>query len=146
MEIRKNVNLARMHAEDMAQAEQMAALKTLVQAVDLTDEQALAVKSFYPEWETGVAYGVGDRALFDGALYKCLQGHTSRADLAPRAAVSLWAEVLAGQDGTEVGEWEQPESTNPYMKGDRVIHNGKTWECSIDNNVWEPGVYGWAEV
>lgn len=146
MEIRKNVNLARMHAEDMAQAEQMAALKTLVQAVDLTDEQALAVKSFYPEWGTGVAYGVGDMALFDGALYKCLQGHTSRADLAPRAAVSLWAEVLAGQDGTEVGEWKQPESTNPYMKGDRVIHNGKTWESSIDNNVWEPGVYGWAEV
>ena len=39
--------------------------------------------------------------------------------------------------------WEQPESTNPYMKGDKVTHAGKTWVSTIDNNVWEPGVYGW---
>ena len=41
--------------------------------------------------------------------------------------------------------WEQPESTNPYMKGDKVTHAGKTWVSTIDNNVWEPGVYGWEE-
>ena len=32
------------------------------------------------------------------------------------------------------------------MKGDKVKHNGKTWESDIDNNVWEPSVYGWSEV
>ena len=32
------------------------------------------------------------------------------------------------------------------MKGDKVTHNGKTWQSEIDNNVCEPGVYGWAEV
>ena len=41
--------------------------------------------------------------------------------------------------------WEQPESTNPYMKGDKVTHAGRTWVSTIDNNVWEPGVYGWEE-
>ena len=41
-----------------------------------------------------------------------------------------------------IPEWEQPESTNPYMKGDKVKHNDKTWVSDIDNNVWEPGVYG----
>lgn len=40
----------------------------------------------------------------------------------------------------------QPDSTNPYMMGDKVKHNGKTWESIIDNNVWEPSVYGWSEV
>ena len=45
-----------------------------------------------------------------------------------------------------IPEWEQPSSVNPYMKGDKVTHNGKTWESSIDNNVWEPSVYGWVEV
>lgn len=29
---------------------------------------------------------------------------------------------------------------------DNVTHNGKTWESLVDNNVWEPGVYGWTEV
>lgn len=45
-----------------------------------------------------------------------------------------------------IPEWEQPDSTNPYMAGDKVAHNGKTWGFAIDNNVWEPGVYGWSEV
>ena len=40
----------------------------------------------------------------------------------------------------------QPDSTNPYAKGDKVTHNGKTWQSTTDNNVWEPGVYGWEEV
>ena len=31
-------------------------------------------------------------------------------------------------------------------KGDKVTNNGKTWQSTTDNNVWEPGVYGWEEV
>ena len=45
----------------------------------------------------------------------------------------------------QANRWEQPDSTNPYMAGDKVTHNGKTWVSDIDNNVWEPGVYGWTE-
>lgn len=75
----------------------------------------------------------------NGKLYKVLQAHTSQADWSPDAAPSLFAEVLPGQGGTSVGEWVQPDSTNPYMAGDQVTHNGETWESLIDNNVWEPG-------
>jgi hypothetical protein len=28
------------------------------------------------------------------------------------------------------------------MKGDKVIHNGITYQSLIDNNSWEPGVIG----
>ena len=49
-------------------------------------------------------------------------------------------------DPETITEWEQPDSTNPYMQGDKVTHNGKTWISDIDGNVWEPGVYGWNEV
>lgn len=49
-------------------------------------------------------------------------------------------------DTDTIPEWEQPGSTNPYAKGDKVMHNGKTWQSTTDNNVWEPGVYGWEEV
>lgn len=109
----------------------------------LSDEQALTVKDLYADWnENGIGYIAGDRVQHNGKLYKCLQGHTSQADRAPEAALSLWAEILAGQSGTAIGEWSQPESTNPYSKGDRVTHNGKTWESLVDGNVWEPGAQG----
>lgn len=63
----------------------------------------------------------------------------------PTDAVSLWAKILI-PDPTVIPEWQQPESTNPYMKGDKVTHQGKTWQSTIDNNVWEPGIYGWETI
>lgn len=54
--------------------------------------------------------------------------------------------LVGGNQTDTIPEWEQPDSTNPYAKGDKVTHNGKTWQSTTDNNVWEPGVYGWEEV
>lgn len=110
-----------------------------------TDEQALAVPVLYPVWRSGVNYAVGIRVLYNGILYKVLTAHTSQDDWTPDAAPSLFAKVLI-PDETVVPEWEQPDSTNPYMKDDKVTHNGKTWVSDIDNNVWEPGVYGWTKI
>lgn len=120
----------------------ISALVTLREAA--TDEQALAVPALYPTWRSGVYYEVGIRVLYNGILYKVLTAHTSQDDWTPDAAPSLFAKVLI-QDETVVPEWEQPDSTNPYSVGDKVTHNGKTWVSDIDNNVWEPGVYGWTE-
>lgn len=102
-----------------------------------TDEQAVSVPVLYPRWKTGVAYKAGDRVLYKDILYKVLSGHASQADWTPDIAVSLFAKVLI-PDSNVIPEWEQPDSTNPYMKGDKVEHNGATWESLIDNNVWEP--------
>lgn len=121
-----------------------AAIDLAAQALD--DTKAVEAQCLYPDFAVGVPYAAGDRLVYDGKLYKVLQAHTSQADWTPPAAPSLFAEVLPGQGGTGIGEWKQPDSTNPYQKGDKVTHNGKTWESTADNNVWEPGVYGWAEV
>lgn len=115
-------------------------------AIALDDETALTGVELFPTWAVGKAYAVSDRVQYNGALYKCVQAHTGQADWTPDATPSLFAEVLPGQSGTGIGEWKQPDSTNPYKKGDKVTHNGKTWESTVDNNVWEPGVYGWTEV
>ena len=109
-----------------------------------TDEQALAVTALYPAWRSSVNYAAGIRVLYNGILYKVLTAHTSQDDWTPDAAPSLFAKVLI-PDETVIPEWEQPDSTNPYSAGDKVTHNGKTWVSDIDNNVWEPGVYGWTE-
>ncbi len=112
----------------------------------LTDEQALTVPLIYPAWSgDSVNYAAGDRVMYGGVLYKCLQAHTSQSTWTPTDAPSLWAKVLIPTPG-EIPDWEQPSSTNPYAKGDKVKHNGKTWISDTDGNVWEPGVYGWTEV
>ena len=117
-----------------------------------TDEQAAATPELYPAWDTSGKYAVGDRRRYDGVLYKCLQAHTGQSDWTPTAAPSLWAKVLVETDEhgeqTTIKEWEQPDSTNSYSKGDKVTYKGKTYESQIDNNVWSPEAYpaGWAEV
>ena len=118
-------------------------------SVHLDDETALDNAELFPVWSgDSVAYNVGQRVRYDGVLYKVLQAHTSQPGWTPDAAPSLFAEVLPGQDGTEVGEWTQPDSTNPYMMGDRVMYNGTMYESVIDNNIWSPTEYpqGWTEV
>ena len=112
----------------------------------MTDMNALTAVELFPMWKTATEYDVGVRVQYEGKLYKCVQAHTAQADWNPVDASALWAEVLAGQDGTAIGEWVQPGSTNPYMTGDKVTHNGKLYESEVDNNVWEPGVYGWVEI
>ena len=102
-----------------------------------TDEQAIKVPVLYPKWKEGVEYKVGDRVTHEDILYKVLASHASQADWTPSAAPSLFAKVLI-VDPSVTPEWEQPESTNPYMKGDKVTHNGSTWVSLVDNNVWEP--------
>lgn len=109
------------------------------------DEQALKASALYPKWKVGTDYQKDKRVLYNNILYKVLTDHTSQADWTPDAAPSLFAKVLI-PDKNVIPEWEQPESTNPYGKGNKVTHNGKTWLSTIDGNVWEPGVYGWEEI
>lgn len=109
------------------------------------DEQALKASALYPKWKVSTDYQKGERVLYDDILYKVLTDHTSQTDWTPDAAPSLFAKVLI-PDKNVIPEWEQPDSTNPYSKGNKVTHNGKTWRSTIDGNVWEPGVYGWEEI
>lgn len=111
------------------------------------DAAALTGKDLYPVWNDKNAYKNGDRVRFNDVLYKCLQDHTAQASWTPTDAPSLWAKVLIPTPSV-IPEWEQPESTNPYMKGDKVTYKGKTYESLIDNNVWSPEAYpqGWKEV
>ena len=118
-----------------------------IQAKTVDDETAVLVPNLFDIWSDSKHYEKDERVTYNGTLYKCLQAHDAQADWNPVDAPSLWAKVLPGQSG-EIGEWEQPGSTNGYKTGDKVTHNGKTWESTTDNNVWEPGAVGapWKEV
>ena len=118
-------------------------IETAVQSLD--DSTALESVTLFQAWEPGKSYSAGERVSYGGILYSVLQAHTSQDTWTPTAAPSLFAQVLI-PDPDNPPEWIQPDSTNPYAAGDRVTHNGKLWESTVDNNVWEPGVYGWTEV
>lgn len=117
-----------------------------------TDEQALEVQALYPDWEDledGTTLKVGQRVNYLDVLYNVIQEHKKQSTWNPVDAPSLFAKVLIPESSV-IPEWEQPNSTNGYMMGDKVTHNGKTYLSLVDNNVWEPGAVGsetvWEEV
>lgn len=114
----------------------------------LTDVQAISFPTAFPLWHCDTNYISGQRVRYNSVLYKCLSDHTSQEDWNPEGAPSLWAKMLIDPEDPDIPEWVQPDSTNPYMTGDKVIFNGTTYESVIDNNVWSPADYpaGWEVV
>ena len=115
-------------------------------ANNVTDDAvALTIQEFYDIWNVGVTYEVGRYLQYKGVLYKVLQPHTSQETWTPDVASSVYAKVLIDPTGETIPEWEQPDSTNAYMTGDKVRFEGVVYESTIDNNIWSPTAYpaGW---
>lgn len=114
-------------------------------AKSLEDKDAIEVPLIFEFWKPGVDYTAGTRVQYDEVLYKVLIDHRSQSDWRPDISPSLFAVVLI-PDPSVIPEWVQPDSTNPYMTGDHVMHNNIEWVSIVDYNIWEPGVYGWEDV
>lgn len=98
----------------------------------------------FSPWAYPVDYKTGNIRAHGGKLYRCLQDHTSQETWTPDTAPSLW--VAISDPAEEWPTWVQPTGAHDaYAQGDKVSHNGKHWTSNVDNNVWEPGVYGWTE-
>lgn len=134
----------RIKMEEVEKKEESLTKVAKVVANSVTDDVvALEIQEFYDIWQEGVKYVKDQYVRHNDILFKVLTEHTSQADWTPDTVASLFAKVLADPTGENIFEWQQPDSTNPYMTGDKVTHNGVTYISIIDNNVWEPGVYGW---
>lgn len=140
---------------DIMQAalEMRKALQMFIGTLDVETQldKMLEIPSVFPAYEVGKAYktkdvfSYGTNAVGDPQLYQVLQDHTSAAEWTPDAATSLYKAIGITEDGYPT--WVQPlGSTDAYNKGDKVSHNDSRWVSDVDNNVWEPGVYGWTEV
>ncbi len=108
------------------------------------DEKLINNKAAFPHWNgNGAEYKAGDILQDDDKLYRVVQPHRSQADWKPALVPALFTEISV----EEYPEWRQPTGAqDAYMKGDKCSHNGKHWISDVDNNVWEPSVYGWTEV
>ena len=154
-ELKQEAQEAKQEAQEATeQAEQAQEAVTMTRDF-LPDVIALTVPHIYDEWNpNGILYTGKDKATEErpasivgrnGKLYRCLQSHTSQENWKPEAAPSLWVEIA---DPTEEWPgWKQPSGAHDaYQKGEKVSHNGKHWISTAENNVWEPGVFGWDEV
>lgn len=114
-------------------------------AENLTDEDAMNAVELFPHWSgDGVSYFVDARVQYNSLLYKCLQTHNSQPTWSPTDAPSLWVRI--DDPSEEWPEWRAPTGAHDaYSLGYKVSHNGKHWISNVDNNVWEPGEYGWTE-
>lgn len=113
-------------------------------SVSLPDEDALEAVELFPAWGAGTAYTLNDRIRYGDKLYKCVQPHTSLVGWEPPNAPALWTEVA--KPG-EIPVWKQPTGAqDAYMTGDKVHYpdlDGPVYVSTVDDNVWQPGVYGW---
>lgn len=113
-------------------------------AESLPDDDALDGVELFPAWTLDRAYDAGQRVRYGNKLYRCEQAHTSQSDWTPPKTPALWTEV--SKPG-EIPVWRQPTGAqDAYNLGDRVRYpdaGGDVWVSTVDNNVWEPGVYGW---
>ena len=71
------------------------AVRTLAKmlARDLTDEQAVAVKALYDEWQVGARYDKAARVLDAGDLYRCIKKHTALAEWRPSTDGERWVKL-----------------------------------------------------
>lgn len=110
----------------------------------VTDDVAFASADLYSAWRADKVYETGDRLLYNGELYKVLQGHTSLENWTPDTATSLYVRI--NDPAIEWPEWIQPLGAHDaYTEGDKVSHNGKHWISTMNYNTYAPGVYGWRE-
>lgn len=89
----------------------------------------------------------------DGVLYRSITGTQERPTellYHPKYVPTLLEKVEEGGEeapSEEYPEWVRPTGAHDaYTQGAKVSHNGKKWTSNVENNVWEPGVYGWTEV
>ena len=116
-------------------------------SASLSDEDALGAPRLFPRWKPDTHYETGERLFYNEVLYKVLQAHNSQETWTPDVTPSLFAVVLI-PDPEVIPDWVQPDSTNAYMTGDKVMFEGETYVSLIDNNIWSPAAYpaGWQKI
>ena len=118
---------------------------TLAETGPIDEVTAPEHLDLFSPWTPGISYEPGNIRSYEENLYRCVQAHTSQDDWTPDKVPALWTKI--GDPTVEYPEWSQPVGAHDaYAKGDKVSHNNKHWQSTVDGNVWQPGVYGWDEV
>lgn len=101
----------------------------IINTVSLTDQQALSVKSLYPNWENfiGTIIQKDLKVKYQNKLFKVIQEHLVQEQYPPSIdTASLYTEIVEDHTGTL-------EDPIPYPSdGNMIIYNGKYY---IENGI-----------
>jgi hypothetical protein len=116
----------------------IAKLLTLtVNTMSLTDSDALAVKSVYPDWGTLIGKTVkkDEKMQYDGKLWKVLQEHTVQEQWKPGTGTeSLYTEIVESAAGTE--DDPIPYDNNMELEqGKYYSQDGEVYLCTRDTEI-----------
>jgi hypothetical protein len=108
-----------------------------INRIDLTDNEALSVKDFYPTWQSKIGDNVeqGYKMLYDGNLWKVRQNHLVQEIYPPSLATAALYEVINYQ---HEGTLEDPIPYVPPMEifnGKYYTQNGVTYRCTRDSGI-----------
>jgi hypothetical protein len=117
--------------------------------LNLSESEAMEIADLYEPWEADKRYLVakilkyGVNQWGETQLYAVLQEHVSQADWTPDGTAALYKAIGFKNN---IPSWTQPlGAQDAYQKGDEVYCSDEVWVSDVDNNVWQPGVYGWVK-
>lgn len=137
IELQKNI--------DRAKVPMSIAFVKMAEKGDIDEITASENFEMFLSWDEKSSFVVNEIRQSEGKLYKCLQAHAGQIGWEPKNTPALW-KLLKGFDENGIAIWSQPISQpDAYMLNDEVVNpdDGKVWISDYDNNVWEPGTFGW---
>ena len=111
-------------------------LRSIVEqaAQSLPDNVAVTAKMFYPAWEEGAAYRVGEKVQRNGKLWRVVQEHTSQTGWEPENTVSLWEQINETHSGT-IDDPIPYEGNMALEKGKYYLQDYEIYLCIRDSDV-----------
>lgn len=129
--VQPNEDFARVKAMQIMTAETKANINTM----SLSDNEALEVREFYPEWEVGIDVAVGDKYNCDGDLWEAITAHKTQSDWRPSLeTASIWKHIDEEHEGTK----DDPIPYAPPMElfyGKYYKQNGILYKCTRDSQI-----------
>ena len=135
-EIDEYIEVGAMTYEDIAQmAESIQETSKKINRIDLTDNEALSVKDFYPTWESKIGDNVeiGYKMRYGDNLWKVRQNHLVQEIYPPSKDTAALYEVIEEQ---HKGTIEDPIPYAPPMEifsGKYYTQKGVKYRCTRDS-------------
>lgn len=112
-------------------------LSLAVNTMNLSDSEALEVKSVYPDWNTliGKTLKKDDKLQCDGKLWKVLQEHTVQEQWRPGAGTeSLYTEIVESAAGT-LDDPIPYDNNMALEQGKYYSQDGEVYLCTRDTEI-----------
>ena len=106
-------------------------LRQNINALEVDDQTAVRMMSFYPEWAGNTSYTAGFKVQRNGKLCRCVQPHTSQSGWEPENAQSLWEYINEMYEG-DIYDPIPYDGNMALVSGKHYTQGGAIYLCTRD--------------